>query len=257
MTETQTQTPASTALARRSAAGVSLGIPIANLDQAMELSKVLAHSSIIPDDLRGRPGNILAIVLYGQDLGLSPMQAMQAIYVVKGKPLLAAQTWMALARQRGHRIRVLEHTPEICTVEITRGDNGETHRETFTMDDARTAKLDTNDNYRKHPKRMLLARAVSNGCRFLCPEIALGFYAEGEDFSTDPDEIEVDRPIEADDVTDAEIVEPEKVAAEVADLAQQFNFSGRQQPAPLVEDVPDGHEDNPLHYDPDEIAEGV
>jgi hypothetical protein len=80
---------------------------------------------------------------------------------------------------------------------------------------------------------------VSDCCRFICPEIALGFYAEGDDFTDPAEGIEVQPPIEAEqDIAEAEVVEPEKVEAEVAGLAAQFDFS--QQPAaePETEALP-------------------
>lgn len=160
---------------------VSLSRPLTDIDQAWRMAQALAASSLLPDPLRNKAADVLTMILYGQDLGFSPMQSIQGIYVVKGKPQLSAQTWIALARRAGHRLTILENTIETCTVEVVRGDTGETHAETFTIQDAKTAKLYSTDGmYAKYPKRMLLARAVANACRFACPEIALGFSVEGE-----------------------------------------------------------------------------
>lgn len=178
--------------ARPAKAPVALSRPLSDIDQAWRMAQALSQSSLLPDALRNKAPDVLTMILYGQDLGLSPMQSIQGIYVVKGKPQLSAQTWIALTRKAGHRLKVTEHTAQTCTVEITRGDTGEAHAETFTIEDARTAKLISNDTYSKYPKRMLLARAVSNCCRFICPEIALGFGVEGEyaepEPATSPDE---------------------------------------------------------------------
>jgi hypothetical protein len=81
---------------------VDLGKPVLDLDDAYRLSKALSMASVLPDTIRGNPNDVLALMLYGQDLGMSPMQSIQGIYVVKGKPQLSATTWIALARQRGH-----------------------------------------------------------------------------------------------------------------------------------------------------------
>lgn len=229
-----TETQPGTALAPRP---VELGGAVTDLDSAMRLSKTLAVAAVMPDSIRNKPADVLAMVLYGQDLGLSPMQAIQGIYVVKGKPQLAAQTWLALARRAGHRITVKEHTPEVCTVEITRGDTREQHTETFTIADAQRAGLAGKDVWKSYPKRMLLARAVSDCCRFICPEIALGFYAEGDEFVDDTPIIHVEPPIEAKtDVVDAEIVDAEEADADLAQLAEQYDFT---QPA-AAEPVPAG-----------------
>lgn len=213
---------------------VSLSRPLTDIDQAWRMAQALAGSSLLPDALRNRASDVLSMILYGQDLGLSPMQAIQGIYVVKGKPQMSAQTWIALTRRAGHRIAVTEHTTETCTVEITRGDTGESHAETFTIADARTAKLTSNDTWTKYPKRMLLARAVTNACRFICPEIALGFGAEGEyDEPTASPEQALAHAVDArtpepepEDVHDAEVVEEpaqtdEELRQELLDIAAE------------------------------------
>jgi hypothetical protein len=208
-----------TAIERRDAAEVELGVPIRSLDQAMTLSKTLALAGLMPASLRGKAPDVLAILLYGQDLGLSPMQAVQGIYVVNGRPSLSAQTWLALARKQGHRISVTEHTGQTCTVEITRGDTGEKHVSTFTLDDAQKAGLASKDVWKQYPRNMLLARAVSNAMRFAAPEIALGFMT--------PDEVE-------------EIAEREAVPAERLDVQPATEADGARKPedvAAAVEEI--------------------
>ena len=121
-----------------------------------------------------------------------------------------------------------------CTIEITRGDTGESHAETFTIEDARTAKLLSNGVWLTYPKRMLLARAVTNCCRFICPEIALGFGAEGEydEPAASPEQalahaVDARTPEpEPEDVHDAEVVdEPaqtdEEIRQELLDIAAE------------------------------------
>lgn len=217
-----------------------------DLGQVHYLAKGLALAGIMPDQLRGKPWDIVAMVLYGQDLGLTPMQSIQGIYVVKGKPQMSAQLWIALARRAGHRVSVLEHNVQTCTVEVIRGDTGEKHTETFTMQDAQRAKLATKDVWIQYPKRMLLARAVSDCCRFICPEIALGFYAEGDDFTDDLDAIvEVQPPAKAQqDIAEAEVVGEGEAESEVAQLAAEFNFAAPvAQPDEIVVEEPDLSDD--------------
>lgn len=219
-----TETQSTAALAIKP---VELSGAVTDLDSAMRLAKTLAMAAVMPDAIRNKPADVLAMVLYGQDLGLSPMQAIQGIYVVKGKPQLSAQLWIALARRAGHRVLVRDHTITSCTVEITRGDTGEQHAETFTIGDAQRAELAGKDIWQKYPKRMLLARAISDCCRFICPEIALGFYAEGDDFA-DPITV-VEPPAEAEapttDVIDGEVVDDVSTDADLADLAQRYDFT--------------------------------
>lgn len=177
-------------------APVPVNRPIADLDQAWRLAQNLAVANLLPTALHGRPSDVMAIILYGQDLGLSPMQAIQGIYVVEGRPSISAQLWLALVRRAGHQAKVIEHTDTSCAVQMKRGDTGEEHEVTYTLQNGVTAgRVTLKDGkpfarsqkgkplpWELQTKAMLLARAVSACARFLCPEVAFGFYT--------PDEVE-------------------------------------------------------------------
>jgi hypothetical protein len=235
---TEQQNQPGSAIERRRQTQVTLGLPINDLDQAYRLSQALAMASIVPDDLRGKPGNVLAIMLYGQDLGMSPMQAIQGIYVVKGKPQLSGTTWLALARRAGHKVRFLEQTNERCTIEITRADDAShPHVETYTLQDAVDANLVTVKDgkpvarspkgdplpWELHTRTMIRNRAISNAAKAACPEVALGFAVEG-DYDYIAEATEVQPPEHHGDVADSGIT-PEKAAEEVSKLAGEFDFS--------------------------------
>ena len=200
-------------------------IAIRNVDDLKTLAKTMGVSALLPNTLRGKPADVFVTILYGHELGLTPMASVQGIYVVNGRPMLSAQTWLALLRRAGHKALVKEHDDEHCTVWLQRGDTGEEHTSTYTFAEAERAGLTKKDVWNAHRKNMLLARAVANGCRFLAPEIALGALAEGEEV-TDQEPITDAQPPKVDeDVQDAEVVEPEKVAAEVASLAAEYDPS--------------------------------
>ncbi|MBP2331275.1 hypothetical protein JOF56_011660 [Kibdelosporangium banguiense] len=192
-------------------APIALGGRQSDFDTAFRLAKNLAVSSLIPKDLRGKPSDVLVILMYGQELGLAPMQAMQGVYVVNGRPSLAGQTWLALARKAGHRITVLENDAQHATVKVTRGDTGESHTETYTIEQAKRAGLTKKDIWQNHPERMLMWRATGRACTFLCPEIALGFT------DAEPGELEPERPTLATVVaerTDQQRADRDEVLAE-------------------------------------------
>jgi hypothetical protein len=238
---------------------VVVGRPLDGLDEAFRLSKALALASLLPADLRGKPNDVLALMLYGQDLGLTPMQSIQGIYVVKGKPQLASQTWTGLARRAGHKVRIIESTDKQCTVEIVRCDDADyPHMETFTIDDAIRAGLCRRDDkgqivaksakgdplpWQAYTKTMLRNRALSNAGKVACPEVAMGFAIEGDlDYVPDDDPIEVTQP--------EHHGEPRPQADVAADLAQavaQFNETD-------IEDaviVPDPPAADPTATDPE------
>ncbi|MFI6883422.1 recombinase RecT [Streptosporangium canum] len=218
---------------------VALGSPMTDLDAAYRLAKALAMAGVMPNALRGKPSDVLALMLYGQDLGLSPMQSIQGIYVVKGKPQLSSQTWTALARRAGHKVREIESTRERCTIEITTKDDPEhPHRETYTIKLAAEAGLVTIKEdgtlwarsqkgerlpWETNTKTMLRNRAISNGAKLACPEVALGFAIEGDyDYIPDDTVVEVVAPEVMQDVV---VTEPEKAVEEIASLVGEFDFS--------------------------------
>lgn len=208
---------------------VAVGVPLHGLDEAYRLSKNLALAESLPRPLRGKPSDVLAIVLYGQELGLAPMQAIQAIYIVEGRPQLAAQTWIALARRAGHKVRVSDVVPgQKVTVTVTRHDDPDyPHPFTATIEQAvQAGKVQIVDGkvrarskegkvlpWEAYTDQLLLARAASNALRFAAPEIALGFYSEG-DFE---EEVVTPEPIATVPPINAETVEDEAIDAEIVE----------------------------------------
>jgi hypothetical protein len=67
-----------------------------SLEEAMKFAEVLADSSIVPKDFIGKPGNVLVAIQWGMELGLKPMQAMQNIAVINGRPSLWGDAVLAL-----------------------------------------------------------------------------------------------------------------------------------------------------------------
>lgn len=67
-----------------------------SLEEAMKFANLLADSSIVPKDFIGKPGNVLVAIQWGMELGLKPMQAMQNIAVINGRPSLWGDAVLAL-----------------------------------------------------------------------------------------------------------------------------------------------------------------
>ena len=68
------------------------------LNEAMEFSKILSQSAMIPRDYQGKPANVLVAVQWGMELGLAPMQALQNIAVINGKPSVYGDALLAMVR---------------------------------------------------------------------------------------------------------------------------------------------------------------
>lgn len=241
MTEPTTDSSSGKQVAERKLP-VNIGVPIRGLDEAYRLAQNLAVSSLLPDALRGKPSDTLAIILYGQEIGLAPMQAIQSIYVVRGKPQLSADLWTALARKAGHKVRWGHCDSTSATVTIARGDDPDYPlTQTFTLEDAVTAGLCTIKDGRPYarsqngkptpwetyPARMLRNRSVSFAGKSQCPEVALGFAIEG-DYDYIEDDTAPGATVRPDPkapvVMDAEVVEqaPDDLAAELERAAVEY-----------------------------------
>ena len=52
---------------------------IALMEPAVELAKAVANTEFVPKSLRGNPAAITAAILYGDEVGLGPMQSLARI----------------------------------------------------------------------------------------------------------------------------------------------------------------------------------
>jgi hypothetical protein len=107
----------------------------------------------------------------GAELGIPPVAAMSSIYIVEGKPTLSAVLMGALVKRSGrYNYRVVEHTAEKCAISFFEGKE-QIGVSTFTLEDAQAAGVLRNPTWSKYRRNMLFARAMSNGCRWYCPDV--------------------------------------------------------------------------------------
>lgn len=171
-------------------------------DECFALAERLKRVNILPAAYRGKPDEIAVAIMYGQELGLSPMTSLQRVVVIDGKPGLDAQGMSAVIRQAGHSLSGW-HNADGAEITGTRCDNGDTMTVTFTMEDAKRAQLANKDNWKKYPASMCWARCVSQLGRDLFSDCLLGFSYTGDeidDFMNMPEPevtVTVDKPAEA------------------------------------------------------------
>ena len=68
----------------------------ANLQEAMQFADLLSKSDMVPKDYQGKPANILVAVQWGGEIGLHPLQSLQGIAVINGRPTLWGDAMLAL-----------------------------------------------------------------------------------------------------------------------------------------------------------------
>lgn len=164
-----------------------------NMDDYMALSSMLARSQFVPKDFRGNEGDVLAAVLFGRSLGLDPMQALQSIAVVNGKPSIYGDTALAVVRASGLVTSVQESIEGegdkmVAVCKVTRA-NGDVVEQRYTVDDAKKAQLwGKSGPWSQYPKRMLQMRARGFALRDAAPDALRGLITreEAQDYPQEP-----------------------------------------------------------------------
>lgn len=132
--------------------------------EAIELSKLIAESDLAPKDYKGKAGNVLIAVQMGSEIGVSPMQSIQNIAVINGRPSIFGDLGKALLLSKGCRIeerdiKEIKRCGE-AWCKVTRPDGATPTIRTFSIDNARDAKLWGKDGpWSTTPYRMLAWRA--------------------------------------------------------------------------------------------------
>lgn len=114
-------------------------------------------------------------VMRGHELGLPPVASMENLFVVNGKTGMGAALIGTLIKKSSkYNYRVTEHDDQHCAV-VFFEDGEEIGTSTFSMQDAERAGLvKPRSPWTTYPRNMLLARALSNGARWYCPDVFQG-----------------------------------------------------------------------------------
>lgn len=146
-----------------------------NLEEAFKFAEILSKSKLVPKDFEGNQGNILVAIQWGAELGLQPMQAMQNIAVINGRPSLWGDSVIALVKASPLCEYVVEDvTDTAATCRVKRRGEPEQVR-TFTTEDAKKAGLYGKQGpWTQYPKRMMQMRARSWALRDVFPDVLRG-----------------------------------------------------------------------------------
>ncbi len=146
-----------------------------SLDEVMKFAELMASSSIVPKEFIGKPGNILVAIQWGMELGLKPMQAMQNIAVINGRPSLWGDAVIALVRASPlceYVNESLDNGMAVCRVKRV----GEAEQmRTFSAADAQRAGLSSKPGpWSQYPNRMMQMRARAFALRDVFPDVLRG-----------------------------------------------------------------------------------
>lgn len=152
-----------------------------DLDEAMRFADMLASASIVPKDYIGKPGNVLVAIQWGMELGLQPMQAMQSIAVINGRPSLWGDAMLALVKAHPAFEWIKEDCDgNIATCTVKRRGEPEV-TQSFSLEEAKKAGLTGKQGpWTQYPKRMLQMRARGFALRDAFPDALRGVISAEE-----------------------------------------------------------------------------
>lgn len=174
-----------------------------NIGEAMQLADIMAKANLIPEHLRGKPGDCLLVVMQAQRWGMDALSVAMHTSVVHGKLCyegkLVAAALYSLGAIDGRLDYEIKGSGQSATITVTatpRGGKGP-QSVSGSVKDWRTFGKDKNGNridnaWDKMPEDMLVYRGTRQWARRYAPEALLGVYT--------PDEI-------ADDVIEGVVVE--------------------------------------------------
>lgn len=223
---------------------------------AYELASAMVNTTMVPTRFLRKAEDATAAILYGAELGLNPIQSLQRIIPIHGMPSLEARTMVALLKARGYKIRTTAQSDESVTVQGIDLE-GEVYESTWTIEratragyvpeiDPKTNKYKTNRNgnllgnekYLTDPIAMLKAKAQSEVCREMAPDVLLGISYTSEDLESErwddsalppsPAEKSAPAPVTADEI----LGDPAPPAAK-----PKRKPRAKQEPAPEPQDA--------------------
>lgn len=211
------------------------------------------------EDATKKERDIFLIMLKGLEIGMLPMQALDSIDVIAGKPAIKPQGMLAQIKSKGLLESMkIEDDGSTCTVTMKRKGETEPYVEAFGMADAdkmmttewvsgskQTISLSQKANWKAQPKTMRKWRAIAACCRTAFPDVIQGMYT--------PEELGADIIVSEDG--DMEIIDPppapttgsipangKKIAPE---LGQKHGPIGRETPVEPPATTQPAHESEP------------
>lgn len=147
-----------------------------SLAEALQFADLLSKSDMVPKEYAGKPGNILVAVQWGAEIGLKPLQAMQNIATINGRPSLWGDAALALVRASQHCEYVIEtQEGDVATCRAKRrGSPAETVGKFSQVDAVKAGLAGKSGPWSQYPSRMRQLRARAFCLRDAFPDVLKG-----------------------------------------------------------------------------------
>ena len=168
------------------------GLALASFEDAFRFAKMVAASDFAPKDFRGKPESCLLAIQHGSEIGLSPMQALQNIACINGRPAIWGDAALAVAMASAVCEYVREYVEGdgdalVAVCEAKRRGYEKPTVARFSMVDAKRAGLAGKGGpWTQYPRRMLQLRARGFALRDAFPDVLKGLVTaeEAQDYPT-------------------------------------------------------------------------
>lgn len=149
-----------------------------SLDEAMKYATLIAESDLAPKDYKLKPGNVLVAIQMGHELGLKPMQAIQNIAVINGRPSIWGDAVLAIVMSHPEFEYIKEwHEGDTAYCTLKRRNQPE-KTTPFSKAQAKVAGLlGKAGPWTTYPERMLQMRARLFCCRDLFSDALKGIHS--------------------------------------------------------------------------------
>ena len=175
---------------------IEVARPLSPAEVNWKTAQKIANTPFVPTAFRGKPEAVFAAILYGDELGLGPMQSLNSIHVIEGKPSMSPELMRALVARAGHRLDVKLASNDKVVLWGKRADNGSEATVEWSMKDAQQAGLAGRGAWKTYPRAMLLARATSEICRQIFSDCIMGLSYTPEEASSIAGVEWTDAPVE-------------------------------------------------------------
>jgi len=159
----------------------------ASFSELVQFAEMAAKSQLVPKEYRNQPADIMLAVQLGSEIGLRPMQSLQNIAVVNGRPAVWGDALPGLCKASpvyDDLIETWEHEDDpdrLTAVCIAKRHGAAPVTARFSTMDAKRAGLWTKPGpWQTYPRRMLQMRARSFALRDAFPDVLKGLIAVEE-----------------------------------------------------------------------------
>lgn len=157
---------------------------------------------------------VYTLMLIAQSEGLHPIEAVQQYNVINGLPAMKTIEKHTRFNKSGGKLKWIETTDKIAKAEMTHPSYNGVYLSEFTIEEAQAMGLLGKDNWKKMPKKMLMARCLSSGINAIAPDCLGNVKYTVEDIQDGLVEVQQVEEQSKEVIIECETIEPRNIEAD-------------------------------------------